>query len=172
MDGPGVTPLGVRVMVFMAEAGADGQCRHGAWGSACGCVGPAMYVGVTRPEVVDVRGLVVARWSSPCHGVFTSSSWRPPPSWRSSAGRPVVGVLGVVGALAAATVHPLQVMLRGVVDKLLFGERPDPLGAAAHVVGQIGDDPVLALRAIREALVLPYAALSVDGRSWPPPAGP
>ena len=30
------------------------------------------------------------------------------------------------------------------------------------VVGSIGDDPVLALRAIREALVLPYAALTVD----------
>jgi signal transduction histidine kinase len=32
------------------------------------------------------------------------------------------------------------------------------------VADHIGDDPVLALRAIREALVLPYAALSVDDR--------
>ncbi len=54
-------------------------------------------------------------------------------------------------------------VLRGVVDQLLFGDRPDPLGAASAVAGRIGDDPVLALRAIREALVLPYAALEVDG---------
>ena len=51
----------------------------------------------------------------------------------------------------------------GVVDQLLFGERPDPLGAASEMAGRIGSDPVVALRAIREALVVPYAALLVDG---------
>ena len=54
-------------------------------------------------------------------------------------------------------------LLRGVVDQLLFGERPDPLGAASEVAGRIGADPVVALRAIREALVIPYAAVLVDG---------
>jgi signal transduction histidine kinase len=54
-------------------------------------------------------------------------------------------------------------MLRGVVDEILFGDRPDPLDAAARVVGRVGDDPVLALRAIRESLVLPYASLSSGG---------
>ncbi len=49
-----------------------------------------------------------------------------------------------------------------MVDELLFGGRPDPLGAASTVAGQIGADPVVALRAIREALVIPYAALLVD----------
>ncbi len=55
--------------------------------------------------------------------------------------------------------------MRGVVDQLLFGERPDPLGAASQVVGRIGEDPLPALRAIREALVVPYAALLVDGET-------
>ena len=59
--------------------------------------------------------------------------------------------------------HPTCVVLRGVVDQLLFGERPDPLGAASAVAGRIGEDPVVALRAIREALVIPYAAVVVDG---------
>ena len=63
------------------------------------------------------------------------------------------------GRSCATTYHPTQVLLRGVVDELLFGKRPDPLGAASRVAGRIGDDPVMALRAIREALVLPYAAL-------------
>ena len=54
-----------------------------------------------------------------------------------------------------------EVMLRGVVDQLLFGDRPDALTAASSLADQIGDDPVLALAAIREALVLPYASLRV-----------
>ncbi len=62
-------------------------------------------------------------------------------------------------------VPPLMVMLRGVVDQLLFGDRPDPLQAATRVVDRIGDDPVLALRAIREALVLPYACLRAEGQT-------
>ena len=76
---------------------------------------------------------------------------------------PSTGVLAVVGLLAATTFHPLRVMLRGVIDEMLFGQRPDPLDAATRVVDRVGDDPVMALRAIREALVLPYASLSVDG---------
>ena len=73
------------------------------------------------------------------------------------------GALALLAALAATTYQPTRVVLRGVVDQLLFGERPDPLGAASQVAGTIGDDPPLALRAIREALVMPYAALMVDG---------
>jgi signal transduction histidine kinase len=76
---------------------------------------------------------------------------------------PSVGVLALIGAAAAVSFHPLRVMLRGVIDEILFGDRPDPLDAAARVVDRVGDDPVLALRAIREALVLPYASLSSGG---------
>ncbi len=126
---------------------------------------PAMYVGVARPEVVDVRGLVVHSvvfvFAGFCYvAVFMTVA----STVEILAGSvPIVGALAVIGLLSATTFHPLQVVLRGVVDKLLFGQRPDPLGAATNVVGHIGDDPVLALRAIREALVLPYAALTVGG---------
>ncbi len=71
----------------------------------------------------------------------------------------------MIGAVIAFGFHPLMVMLRGVVDQLLFGDRPDPLQAATRVVDRIGDDPVLALRAIREALVLPYASLRAEGQT-------
>ena len=80
-------------------------------------------------------------------------------------GDPSPGALGLIGAVLAFGVHPTIVMLRGVVDQLLFGDRPDPLQAATHVADRIGDDPVLALRAIREALVLPYASLRADGQT-------
>jgi signal transduction histidine kinase len=58
--------------------------------------------------------------------------------------------------------HPTATALRGVIDRLLFGERREPLDAASRVGARLGDDPVLALRALREALALPYAAL-LDG---------
>jgi two-component system NarL family sensor kinase len=128
-------------------------------------VGPAMYVGATLPELVDVRGLVVSSVVFAVAligymGLFVMLlgllDW-------VGAGELNVGALALVGALCAVTFHPLQVVLRGVVDELLFGIRPDPLGAASVVAGRIGEDPVLALRAIREALVLPFAALVVDG---------
>lgn len=126
---------------------------------------PAMYVGLWRPEVVDVRGLVVqavvlvtaivtymAVYAT-LQGVLELLRGQPPS----------VGTMALAAALAAALFHPLQVAMRGVIDELLFGTRPDPFGAAGHVAENLGDDPELALRTIREALVLPYAELLVGG---------
>jgi signal transduction histidine kinase len=126
----------------------------------------AMVVGVARPDVVDVRGLVV--WGvvacvtvivylSLFAGIVSAID--------AAGGDPSPGTLGLIGALLAFGFHPTLVVLRGIVDRLLFGDRPNPLEAATHVVDSIGDDPVLALRAIREALVLPYASLRAEGRT-------
>ena len=71
------------------------------------------------------------------------------------------GGLAVVGGLAALGLPPLRTVLHGVVDELLFGARADPLEAATHVADHSAGDPVLALRAVRDALGLPYAALRV-----------
>ncbi|MEJ7630314.1 MAG: histidine kinase [Nocardioidaceae bacterium] len=127
-------------------------------------LGPAMYVGVARPELVDVRGLVVHSVVFALAGIVYVAFFMTVASLVEilSGKTQAVGALSVTGLLVATTLHPAQVMLRGVVDELLFGQRPDPLGAATNVVGSIGDDPLLALRAIREALVLPYAAVTVD----------
>ncbi|MCW2756618.1 MAG: hypothetical protein JWO46_364, partial [Nocardioidaceae bacterium] len=130
-----------------------------------GAVPPAMVVGVRRPRIVDVRGVIVQvavfgvaviAYIAIFVGVVATLDW-------VGIDTPSVGVLAVIGALAATSFHPLRVALRGVIDELLFGDRPDPLDAATRVADRIGDDPVLALRAIREALVLPYASLLVDG---------
>jgi signal transduction histidine kinase len=129
-------------------------------------VAPAMVVGVVRPDLLDVRGLVV--WGvvtfvtvivylSVFAGIVSGID--------AAGGDPSPGALGLIGAVLALGFHPTLVLLRGVVDQLLFGDRPDPLQAATHVADQIGDDPVLALRAIREALVLPYASLRADGQT-------
>jgi signal transduction histidine kinase len=133
--------------------------------AAFALVGPTLYVGVTLPDLVDVRGLVVgvvvtlaALLTVMSTFVLALSLWD-----ALGATDPNVGAQGILAALSATVFQPTRVVLRGVVDELLFGGRPDPLGAASRVAGRIGEDPVPALRAIREALVLPYAALVVDG---------
>jgi two-component system, NarL family, sensor kinase len=133
--------------------------------AAFALIGPAMYVGATLPDLVDVRGLVVTAVVTTVALVTVMSVFVLELSLLDAlgAGDLNTGALGLLAALAATTYQPTRVVLRGVVDQLLFGERPDPLGAASAVAGRIGEDPVIALRAIREALVIPYAALLVDG---------
>ncbi|UUZ61196.1 hypothetical protein LP418_11605 [Nocardioides sp. B-3] len=169
--------LACGVVVFSAEGGtgAASDIVVGFGVGLLAVVPVAMYVGATRPEVVDVRGLIVSAVvfavAMTCYvSIFVGAV-----SFPEILGgrRPILGLLGVVGALAATTLHPLQVVLRGVVDALLFGERPDPLGAASHVIDHIGDDPVLALRAIREAPgPAVRRAAGSTGQSWPPPVCP
>lgn len=130
-----------------------------------GIVGPALYVGATRPDVADARALVVPVVTYLTAAVVYLAVFIGAAAVIEEAGggtRPTVAVLAICATLLATTFHPMQVVFRGVVDELLFGVRPDPLDAAGLVSGRIGDDPILALRAIREALLLPYAALRLD----------
>src|SRR4051794_9526636 len=128
-------------------------------------VPPTMFVGATQPDLVDVRGLVVRVVVFSVAAVFCMGVFVLVVGLLQGVGVPEanLGALATVAALTGALFHPIQVALRGVVDQLLFGERPDPLDAASEVAGRIGEDPQIALRAIREALVIPYAALLVDG---------
>ena len=128
-------------------------------------VGPAMYVGATLPDLVDVRALVVR---TVVHGVALVTVMALFVLALAlldalGAGELNTGAQALLAALSATAYHPTCVVLRGVVDELLFGARPDPLGAASEVAGRIGADPLVALRAIREALVIPYAAVLVGG---------
>ena len=131
-------------------------------------IAPAMYVGATLPDLVDVRGLVVG---SVVHGVAlvtVMSVFVLALYILEALGAPELntGALGLLAALSATTYHPTRVVLAGVVDELLFGVRPDPLGAASTVAGQIGEDPVVALRAVREALVLSLIHISEPTRPY------
>ncbi len=128
-------------------------------------VGPALYVGAARPDIADARALVVPVVTYLTAAVAYLAIFIGVASFLEQLGDgrpPTVAVLGLFATVLAATFHPMQVVFRGVVDELLFGVRPDPLDAAGLVSERIGEDPLVALRAIREALVLPYAALRVD----------
>ncbi len=155
--GAAVPALVTGLIVFVAATTTGAVVAFGLFS----VLGPAMYVGVARPQVVDVRALVVnCAVFAVSATVFVAGFMLVASFVEILAGAtPAVGTLAVIGMLAATTFHPVQVILRGVVDELLFGQRPDPLGAASHVAGHIGDDPRAALLAVRQALVLPYAAV-------------
>jgi signal transduction histidine kinase len=159
-----VTGLTYFLLVFSAEGLGTSAVTWSAL-AVFGLVGPALFVGATLPELVDVRGLVVSAVVSTAAFVTVMSVFVLLLALLDALGAddPNTGALAVLAALAAIAFHPTRVVLRGVVDQLLFGERPDPLHAASAVAGGIGEDPVIALRAIRQALVVPYAALLVRG---------
>lgn len=131
-----------------------------------GLVAPALFVGTALPDIVDVRGVAV---SVVVHTVVTLSYVALFVSLASlfdvvGGSALSIGSLALLGALAAMVVQPLQRVLKGVVDEVLFGHRPNPLDAATRVVGRFGGDVGTALHAVREALVLPYVALCSHGR--------
>ncbi|MGI9085636.1 MAG: sensor histidine kinase [Aeromicrobium sp.] len=163
----GVVGLLFGLISFAAEGdGANGTVISIVLLLLCLPVAPSMVVGVLRPDVLDVRGVVV--WGVVTFVtviVYLSVFAGIVAGIDALGGEPSPGALGLIGAVLALGFHPTLVLLRGVVDQLLFGDRPDPLQAATHVADRIGDDPVLALRAIREALVLPYASLRADGQT-------
>ena len=149
---------------FSAE-GFDSGALPSIGAGVFALIAPAMYVGATLPDLVDVRALVVRTVVHSVALVTVMAVFVLALGLLDSLGARElnVGAQALLAALCATIYQPTCVILRGVVDQLLFGERPDPLGAASEVVGRFGADPVIALRAIREALVIPYAAVVVDG---------
>jgi two-component system, NarL family, sensor kinase len=72
--------------------------------------------------------------------------------------------------LVAAAFAPVRVRVQGVVDRLLFGSRPDPYVVLAeltlNLAGNEADRPLLVAVAetVAQALRLPYAAILIEGR--------
>lgn len=127
--------------------------------------GGGLVVGLVAPDRYDVRALCVSVVVHLVTGFTYIAVFGTVLAALDAAGHPVpmtVGPLGLIAALCAWGYHPTTTMLRGVIDRLLFGDRRAPFDAASRVSQRLGDEPVIALRALRESLALPYAAL-VDG---------
>ncbi|GAB4011537.1 histidine kinase [Nocardioides ultimimeridianus] len=125
----------------------------------------AAWIGGTRPQVLDVRGVVVRVVVdiSTALGLWVAFELLVA-LWTTAGGtRPTVPGYGLLALVPAVAFHPVRRQLRLVADELLFGVRPDPLAAAGRVAVGVGDDPATGLEALRTALVLPYAAVRVDG---------
>jgi signal transduction histidine kinase len=124
----------------------------------------SLAVGVLRPDFADVRlftvravvaGVAVLLYLAVFSGIVASV--------RSRGAEPSAGALAIIGVALAAAFQPTRAILQGVIDELLFGDRADHRRAMTGVGERLSDDPVLALRALRQSLVLPYAALVADG---------
>lgn len=97
-----------------------------------------VLVGATRPDVVDVRVVVVQLVVVTAVligyiALFTLLA----SLLEVILGRPPRSPNTVAGALATLPLPALRTALRGVVDELLFGLRADPLDAATHVAGSV-----------------------------------
>ncbi|WP_229075126.1 histidine kinase [Actinoplanes sp. DH11] len=133
-----------------------------AWAVLVAC----LYLGLSAPAVRDVRAMAL---SIAVHAITTllvvSVFAGIVAAVEVIAGGPVdfsPGALGLVAAACAIGYAPFARLFRQVLELLLFGARSDPIRAASQVGERLGEDPVPALRALREALVLPYAALLDD----------
>lgn len=70
----------------------------------------------------------------------------------------------VATAVIAVAFAPGRSVVQTLVDRLMYGQRRDPAAAAALVGVRLGAGLENVLRAVCEALRLPYAAISSDGR--------
>ncbi|HET9649398.1 MAG TPA: histidine kinase [Microlunatus sp.] len=133
---------------------------------AVGLVGPCMWVGVTRPDVVDGRALAVGLAVAVVVATTYLAAYSSLVAVVELTGHPVPSpaALGLIGLVLAAGVPALARSLHDGIDQLLFGRRRDPLAVARGVVGEFGshNDPVVALAVIQHALDLPYVALTAD----------
>jgi two-component system NarL family sensor kinase len=78
------------------------------------------------------------------------------------------GSLGLVAIVVAAVFEPIRRVVDRAAERLLFGDRLDPVGAASRFAAELSaaDDPDAALRQLRAVLNLPYAAvIDVNGQS-------
>lgn len=125
----------------------------------------SVAVGALRPDLLDVRDVIVrcsvfAVAALLAIAVFAGLA----DAYRAINGSPPsTGLSAVFALIVAAGFQPALVVLHGVVDRLIFGDRARPIVAASQVGEALGSDPVFALRALRQSLVLPYAAILRDG---------
>jgi signal transduction histidine kinase len=149
-----VPPAGAAIMLSVA------------WTGLVAC----LVVGLVAPEAVDGRELVVAVAVHLTGAALVLAVFQGAVAVAEGvSGDSLDASSGVLGVLAGACAigYALAVrQLRLTVDRLLFGDRRDPMEAASLAGGRLDDDPVPALRSLRESLALPYAAL-LDGGGRP-----
>jgi signal transduction histidine kinase len=125
-----------------------------------------LCLGLAAPDVRDVRTITLSVGVHAVTGLLVMAVFASVLATVDAvAGHRVAlspGALGLVAAGCAMGYTPVSRLLRQVVELLLFGARSDPIRAASDAGERLSDDPVPALRSLRESLALPYAAL-VDG---------
>jgi signal transduction histidine kinase len=123
-------------------------------------------VAALAPDVVDVRavigsvvvaGLMASTVVAVYSGVLAT--------FALLGGEPKVGIQGLLVTAIAVGFHPMLVRVRGFVDEVLFGGRPDPVRTLSRLGGQLsaGSTPHDWLETLRVALGAPAVLLRQDG---------
>jgi signal transduction histidine kinase len=159
---------GCCVAVLLFPAGfltSESWAAISAW-TAAGALLVAITVGAVGVDRLPLRRFAVAAVVHPMAGtLYVAVVSGAATTLTILTGRtPSVPVVVVTGAVCATGHHRVVVMLRRVAERLLFGDRDEPLTAAYHVGQRLLGEPVEALHALRASLALPYVALTApDG---------
>ena len=133
----------------------------------------AITIAIVRHQLFDIR-LVVSRTvaylllTAAVVGVYLGLVVLLDAVVRRQIGANQIGFASIVATVAvAALFNPVRLRLQGLVDRHLYGDRRDPVRAISQVGQRLlqtdGTDHGPTLDAVRQALRLPYAALTVDG---------
>ena len=172
-------PVGRRALQWLALGALPGSLIAGTAGFTLSSSGAAavillawavllacLVVGVVTPEIRDIRRLTLSVSAHALTVLMVMSVFAAVLAGLDTiAGHRVTlapGALGLIAAGCALGYAPFARLFRQIIEILLFGVRHDPIQAASRAGDQLGEDPVPALRSLRESLALPYAAL-VDG---------
>ncbi|MFC6159329.1 sensor histidine kinase [Kribbella jiaozuonensis] len=123
----------------------------------------AVAVAIVRYQLLDIR-LVISRaltWgllSLVAVGIYAVLA-----ALLDSLIASQVGRSAAVTVLVALIIAPVLPRLQQLVDRALYGDRHDPARVASRVGEQLSAGLPGVVAAIRSALRLPYAALTVDG---------
>ena len=129
----------------------------------------AVVLGARPPGTVDIRN-VAARtggWLLTLLVAFALFSGLVAGFTTAGVELAAAGQLGLIAILVAAVFEPIRRLVDQAVERLLFGDRLDPVGAASRFAAELStaDDPVAALRELRSVLNLPFASvIDTDGR--------
>ncbi|MBM7786461.1 sensor histidine kinase [Tenggerimyces flavus] len=136
-----------------------------------GLIPAAVAIAIVRHQLFDIR-LVVSRTVT--YLLLTAAvvaGYIGLVAMLDNAVRQQIGLgSSILATIVIAVVfNPVRVRLQGVVDRLFYGDRGDPVRAISRVGQRLletdGADQTLTLDAVREALRLPYAELAADGQA-------
>ncbi|WP_173099449.1 histidine kinase [Actinomadura verrucosospora] len=125
----------------------------------------AMTVAILRHRLLDIR-LVVSRTvlyvllTSLALGAYAGLVALLDALLRRGAG---FGGSALATIAIAVGFNPVRVRLQAAVDRVLYGDRADPVRAVSRVGARLDTGLPGVLEAVREALRMPFAALRADG---------
>ncbi|MFI0353328.1 sensor histidine kinase [Actinomadura sp. 9N407] len=125
----------------------------------------AMTIAILRHRLLDIR-LVVSRTvlyvmlTAGVIGVYLGLVLLLDQILRREVG---LGTSALATVVIAAGFNPVRVRLQRGVDRVLYGDRADPVRAVSRVGARLGTGLPGVLEAVREALRMPFAALRAGG---------